>query len=441
MPNNNRNKKLILGFNETPLPISMIQLSIQYLMPNMVSLLFIILILQQANVSANNAASILSITMIIMSIVNILQALRIPWISPGMLLPPSIAPPYIAPCMLAIKTGGLSLVFGMTIIGGIMQCALSFFVRYIRRFVPEEIAALVLLLIGFELGLYGIQFYLNLSPHFISSTVSFWAQALAYLPLLLVIIFDELGNSILKKYSLIITVVITYLLIFFTGHMNQQHISDIANASWVFFPHLFIGDYHFSGDLVVPFILAAIICAVKLIGSVFALEELQVEEPESVDFKRIAKANFIDGLGSLLGGVFGSMGMNVSSSSIALSLSTRITSRYIAIPLSIIFLLLAFIPKFELLLLHIPSAIMAAILINLGVKLVKSSCIILVKRLVHFHAHLAIGIAFVAGISYSVYPEIYKSLSTEVKMFVGSTIAISMIVAVILSFALSFVKK
>ena len=424
--------KCLYGFNDKPALLPMVLLSIQYMIPNTISLLFIVIVMNQGHIPIPTAISVISITMIIMAIVNILQSQRKKF-SPGMLLPPSAAPPYIAPSILAIKAGGLPLVFGMTLISGVAEILLTFIIRHIRKIIPDEIAALILLLIGFELGMLGIHLYNNIHSPFDVPWKTTFFYIVAYLPLLLILILDQLTNTFFKRYSIILSALIGYALIYFCGFMPKEHLVLIRKADWFFVPHLFFGEYRFSWSLVFPFLIAAFICSVKMIGSVFALQELQKEHFEGKkDFKQLAKANFIDGLGTLLAGGFGSMGMNVSSSSVALSLSTGVTSRYISLPISVLLFIFAFIPKIGYVLLYIPQSIMGAVLLDLGCTLVGSSCIILMKKINKLNTQLYIGIGLTAGLSYGIYPEIFSQLPIYMSSFIGSSIALAMIAAVFL---------
>jgi NCS2 family nucleobase:cation symporter-2 len=426
--------ELLYGFNDKPKFLMLLLFSIQYIVPNAISLLFIVLVLQQSSISNAEAISVISITMIIMAVINFLQSRR--WkFTPGMLLPPSVAPPYIAPGILAIKAGALPLVFGMTIIAGLVEVALTFVIRHIRKIIPDEIAALILLLIAFELGLLGVHLYSQVHSPLThtdeSRNILFYI--VSYMPLLLILVFDQLCNQFFKRFSIVLAALIGYVLIYACGYMDQEHLAIIRNASWFFVPHFFVGHYKFEMNLLFPFVIAAFICSVKMIGSIFALQEIQREEfTGRRDFKQLAKANFIDGLGTLSAGVFGSMGMNVSSSSIALSLSTGVTSRYISLPISILMFIFAFIPKIGYIFLYIPNAIMAAVLLDLSCSLVSSSCIILEKKMGHLKTQLYIGIGLTVGLSYGIYPQDFEQLPTYMSSFIGSSIALAMITAVFL---------
>ncbi len=438
MQNKSRNPDLKYAFNENMSLGVKILLAIQYMVPNMVSLMFPILAMQIVSVPASQAESVLSITMLIMALVTFLQSRRFKKLTAGMLLPPSVAPPYLAPSILAIKTGGLSLIFGMTMIAGVVQVGLSFVVRHIRRFIPVEIASLVLLLIGFELGGFSFHLYTNIHVPLLLGFKKVLFYAVVFIPLVLILIFDQFCGPHLKTYAIVCAVIIGYVFIWLFGFMDPQHIATIQHASWFFVPHLFVGQYRFSSDLIIPFIFSAVICVIKIIGSVSAMQEIQSKEVQPIDFNRLSRANFVDGLGTLLAGVFGTLGMNASSSGVALSLSKGVTSRFIAGPLAIMLILPAFMPKASLVLLYIPHAVMAAVLLDLGSALVKSSCVILLKSFNRLSVQLYVGIGLTVGLSYDIYPQIYQQLPQSLHMLIGSSVALAMLFAVVVFLFSSF---
>ena len=154
------------------------------------------------------------------------------------------------------------------------------------------------------------------------------------------------------------------------------------------------------------------------------------------DMKNISQGVYTDALTSLLSGLFGNMGLNMSSSCMALSVSTGISSRYIAYPFAAFFILLAFCPKITLVLLYMPPPIIAAALFYLGTMLLSTGFETLQPLMDSAPRKYVIGIAFMFGLSYDVYPFIYQELPATLQSFTGSAIAISALFGVLLNFIL-----
>ena len=69
-------------------------------------------------------ANLLAIAMLVMGIGTLLQSVRVGPVGSGYLCPSTFTAAYLGPSLLAVKTGGLSLLFGMTIFAGVLEAAI-----------------------------------------------------------------------------------------------------------------------------------------------------------------------------------------------------------------------------------------------------------------------------------------------------------------------------
>ena len=433
-----RAKDLLYGFNERPPLRESFFLTLQFIIAPGISLIFPILVLQQLviPVSPYFAASFISMVMIASAITTFLQAGHFfgP-IGSRMFLPISATPIYLAPAIMAVKLGGLPMVFGMSIISGVIQAIMALFVGKIKKLFPPEIAALILILIAIDLFNLGLRQYTNLGETFtiFATHYPFLSTGIKFLPLILILCFNEFGNKVLKLYGIFIAVVISYLIIYLFNLMPHAALYAINNAHWLFLPSLAPGGYHFSISLLIPFMIGAFVCVIKMIGSVSALQSLQNNNWQEPDMQQISRASFTDALGSIFSGLLGGMGLNASSSNIAMSIEYKMTSRYVAYLLALILFIIAFCPKCSLILVYLPKPIIASIFIILGVSLLSGGLKIISNNLVTLQQRLVIGVSFVIGLSNNVYPNIYHNLPSAIQLFTGSSIAVAAICAVIMN--------
>ena len=86
--------------------------------------------------------------MLALAIAVLLQALPRGPVGSRLLAPSSFTGVYLAPSLLAVKIGGLPLLWGMTIFAGLVEIVLSRVWTRLRTFIPSETAGLVVFLIG-----------------------------------------------------------------------------------------------------------------------------------------------------------------------------------------------------------------------------------------------------------------------------------------------------
>ncbi len=431
-----RPKNLIYAANDRVPFFQLLGLALQFAATAATFLILPIIIIKQAKISPALAASFISIAMLMIAISTILQAIRSRFIGSGFLVPSTCNPAYFAPSLLAVKIGGLALLAGMTIVASIAEAFFSFVLRHMRRFFPQELGALVITMIGFELGAMGLKqlFVINTS---LPSSETYSTQVLMGLvPLLLMFVLHIFGKGKLKLFSLLISMMVGYLVVIIFGFFDTENAKEIHQASWFFTPHLVFQQYAFNKSLMIPFLITALVCAIKVTGSLTALQQMQDTEWKQPDMKNISRGIYADATTSLLAGLLGNMGVNTSSSCMALSISTGISSRFIAYPFAAIFFLLAFCPKITLIFLYMPTPVIGATLTYLGTALLFSSFESLQPLMTTPQRKYIIGISFMLGLSYDVYPTLYHQLPSTLQAFTGSSIAIATLCALFLNFIL-----
>jgi NCS2 family nucleobase:cation symporter-2 len=112
---------LAFGAEEQP-PAAVTWISaVQHLGVISIFLVYPLIVARQAGISADDLTSMLQLCMIVMAIAVFLQALPRGPVGSRFLAPSIFTGVYLAPSLLAAKTGGLPLVWGMTIFEGFVE--------------------------------------------------------------------------------------------------------------------------------------------------------------------------------------------------------------------------------------------------------------------------------------------------------------------------------
>ncbi|MCP4476112.1 MAG: hypothetical protein GY821_16440 [Gammaproteobacteria bacterium] len=165
------NYKLLYRYQQRPPFYTLLFLSLQYLFITVSWQFITISIISATNASQLTKESILSTTLLICGIITFLQARSIGWLGGNQLLPPSSNPAYTGASLLAVHTGGLPLLYGMTLFSGVLEMLASPCIRLVKYILPNKYIGLIVMLIGFEvsgLGLVRLLAYKN-SPHYLGN--------------------------------------------------------------------------------------------------------------------------------------------------------------------------------------------------------------------------------------------------------------------------------
>ncbi|NIV64649.1 MAG: hypothetical protein GWN40_00360 [Nitrosopumilaceae archaeon] len=190
-------ENLIYAVDDKPPFLRLVLLGLQNAVLIAIYLVYIVIITKAAGESEKLTVSAISMGMIAVSIATVLQSLWKGPVGSGYFSPPVCSAIYLGPSVLAAKAGGLPAVFGMTIFAGAVEIILSRFLHKLRPYFPPAVSGFIILIVGIQLGLVGIDQVLDIreygSPAFekhilislitlsIIVILSVWARGLARL--------------------------------------------------------------------------------------------------------------------------------------------------------------------------------------------------------------------------------------------------------------------
>ena len=187
--------------------------------------------------------------------------------------------------------------------------------------------------------------------------------------------------------------------------------------------------------LLPAFIVVTIVGAIETIGDGVAIQRVSNRQPKATDFRVVQGALNADGVGNLLSGLMGTLPNTTYSTSISLAEVTGIAARRVGVIIGVVFLVLAFFPKFSALLIAIPSPVAAAyITVLIGLLFVQGMKIVIQDGVDHRKAAV-VGLAFWAGIGFQnqvIFPDLlgdgFLGVLLGNGMTAGAIVAIVMMV-------------
>jgi xanthine permease XanP len=422
---------LIYGVDDNPpLGITLLQ-GLQHIFIMTVYFIFPVIVINAIGGSNEQAATMIKMSMIAMGITTILQALRKGPIGSGYLAPSGNGPAYLSATLLAAKSGGLSLVCGMTIIGGVFEALFSRLVGRLRALFPPEVAGLVVTMVGIEIIPLGIERFFGLGHAGASiSRNDFLVALITYVGM---VGLNTWGKGKLRLYPILIGMGVGYLSAFLFGILTPADLGRITAAPWVSFPRFASFGWSFDMALLLPFLIATLCSSLKDIGDLTTCQKINDSEWKRSDMKPIGKGILADALGDILSGVIGGLGQTSSSSNIGLSLATGATSRRIAYATGGMLCLLAFFPRLAEVFVVMPRPVMGAILIFVANFMVLAGIQIITTRMLDARKIFVIGTSFTLGLSVFLYPQAYRQIHPLLQPIFSSALSLSTISVVILN--------
>lgn len=428
--NKNKPVNIIYGLDDKPPLKVIIPLVVQQIAVLSMDLVLPVIIISMVGGSREVAQNFVSLMMIGIGVGTILQVSRKGLIGAGYLCAEETGFLYFQASSLAVQTGGLSLLFGMTAISGVAQMLLSRIIRHVRFLFPSEVAGLMVAMTGIAGIAPGISALFGIGDARVTPDIT---STLIGLTILMFMVFLNIwGNALMRQYSIFAGMILGYLLSYFFGVLTVNDLGQLTEAPFIAIPSISL-DWSFDIRLLLPFLVAVICSSLKTMGNLVICQKTNIATWKRVDMKNVGDGVFTEGIGTTFCGFIGCMGLNSSSSSVGLSLATGVTSRYLAYILSIVFIAMAFFPKTAALLAIMPAPVMGAVLlINLGYFVIQGFQII-TSRMLDDRKIFIVGLSLVFGLSVDLLPNVYSQFPPALQPLFKSSLTVVSLTAILLN--------
>ena len=402
--------------------------------------IFPILVARAAGIEAGAAAFFVSMSMLANGIATIFQAIKHPEFGSGYLIPRVAGPNYVSASILALQTGGLSLLCGMTTMSGALQIALSRVVHRLRILFPVEVTGLVIMMLGIAVVPYALPNFFGMSGA--DSTPSAMATSISVITLAVTVGITVWGRGQIRLFPVIVGMAVGYALCIVFGLAGADPLGQITASPLVALPDVQYFGLSFDPLLLIPFGIAAIVTFVKSVGEFSICQRINDTEWKRPDMMNIRSGLFADGVASCLGGLFGGMGQTGSSSNIGLSIATRATSRYIGFMTGGILIVLAFLPILATVFMIMPGPVIGGTLMYVAGFIIVGGFQTITTRMLDSRKIFVIGISFIFGISVYILPNAYAGVPVLIRPLFDSALSLTTVIAIVLNLVMRIgIKK
>jgi NCS2 family nucleobase:cation symporter-2 len=421
---------IVYGVDDVPPPGVLLLSGLQHVGLVSIFLLVPVLAGRQAGLTPEQIIDVLSLSMLVLAVGPILQSLKQGPMGCGFLCPPIFAAAYLPASILAIKAGGLPLMFGMTVFAGLVEIALSRLLRPLRPFLPPEIAGFVVTMIGLTIGILGLRNVFGIGTPDEANPA---ALVVAAVTLAIMVGLNVWTKGAPKLFCALIGMVVGYLLSVAFGILPAENLDRVRTAPFINLPDVGHISWSFDAALIVPFVVAAVAACLRAMGDITICQKSNNAEWTRPDLRTIGGGMLANGAGTVLSGLLGTVGLNTSTSNVGLASATGITSRHVALATGGIFLLLVFLPKAATIFAVMPGAVVGATLVFASSLVFINGLLIITARMLDSRRIFVIGLSFMAGLSADIFPSFFSKLPAGVQMFTGSSLVLGTFTALLLN--------
>jgi xanthine permease XanP len=421
---------LIYGLDESPPLGTTLLLGFQHILALSSAFVYPVVLLQETGIP-EPAERMIHASMIVMGIATILQTLRHGSIGSGYFCLQQVHPVYIPVSILAVKTGGLPLLAGMTMVSGLFGAALSRLMGRLRPFFPAEVTGTIVMMVGLALIPVAIPRFLGIEKsRLVIDPLSVSIASITFLVMVGVTVW---GSSRLRLYGVLIGIGAGSVCAYASGLIADEHLRRLEQASLLALPSFPAGGWSFSGALLVPFLVTALASSLKAVGDLTTCQKVNDAEWKRPDMKSISGGILADACGVMLSGAVGTLGQSTSSSSVGLSIAVGATSRRIGFACGGILIVLAFVPKLAVLFAIMPSPVIGALLFFVASFMIVAGVQILTSRMMDARKTFVVGVSIILGLSVDMLPGVYHNVPAMLLPAFTSSLSVATLSAMLLN--------
>ena len=415
-----------------PLPLTIV-MGLQHVFVMSVGWIFVVVVATSIGSSSLETATMIRISMIASGLATILQARTRGRVGSGYLCPFSCGPAYISASILAGKTGGLSLVFGMTSFSGAFEAVLSRFMKRLQKLFPPEVSGLVVAMVGLDLVSIGCPRFMGYAAN--SQHLDVRAILVALFTLAAMVVPTLLAKSKLRLYPVLLGLFLGYMTAILTRTLTPTQMRQVLDVPLIGFPRLPAG-HHFSFAMTLPFMIASVCSILKTVGDLTFCEKINDAQWRRTDMRDISGGILAGGICSVLSGLLGGLGQSTFSSNVGLSLATGATSRIIAWPAGLICIALAFFPRLAAVFSIMPAPVMGAVVVYVACFMILGGIQVMLSRMLDARRIFVTGLALIFGMSVPMVPGLYAAVPAWISPLFSSSLALGTVLVVVLNLLL-----
>ncbi|VYT87416.1 purine permease [Clostridium tertium] len=426
--------RLTYGVDDNPSLSEKILFGIQHIFAAFGGIIVVPLVLSSAlGFDAKTSTALISASILAAGLATIIQARGIGKIGSKVACIMGTDFTFVSPSITVGSTLGLPGIIGATILGAIFEVVLSFFIKPLMKLFPPLVTGTVVCLIGLTLLPVSIDWAAGGAGS--ADYGSIKNISIAMLVLIGTLLLNRYGKGMLSSASILIGMVVGYIACIPLGLVD---FSSVREASWISFPKIFEYGVTFDLKALLAFIPAYFVTAIETVGCLKAVGEVSEVE---MDEKRIGAGVLADGVGSMLGGVVGTLPNTTFSQNVGLIPLTKVASKHVAVMAGIILVLLGFLPKLAAIVNIIPQPVLGGVGIVMFGTVAAAGIKTLSKVKINERNLLIIATAIGLGLGVTFRPEFISQLPEGLKMIFTSGISTGTITALILNLVLKEEKE
>jgi xanthine permease XanP len=347
------------------------------------------------------------------------------------LAPYSFSAAYLGPMVIAVKTGGLSLLLGMTTVTGLAQALFSRYISRLRKYFPVEIAGMILLMLGIMLISHIMPAFMG--KYSFGSGTDIASVVTSVLLLGFLVVVYVYGRGAVRTAGIMLGICAGWIIAVATGAFGPAEIAGIAAAPLFALPDPLKIGWSFDPALLLPFLVAGFCTVFNDLGT-FTLCQVSTNQAwQRPDFGNIEKGVLVTGLATAFSGLIGGAGVGASPAAVGVSIANGAFSRIIGVGAGLLLIIAGCSPLLLRALTSVPASVLAAVSLFAVSFIIVSGLAIISSRMLDSRRSLVIGVPLAIGVGIDLVSEKIAGMSDLFSSTFGTSLTVAALLAILLN--------
>lgn len=366
-------------------------------------------------------------------LITLVQVIRIGGFGSGYTMFMGSSAAYLSCSLEILKMGGFPLLGTLSILVAPIEIIMAYFLRFLRHIITPAVGGVILFLVVLSLIPVSVSEWVGETGHQFTGT---WENFLTGLITLWILLGISLfGKRLLRIWAPIFGMIAGLIISWYFGFFHDHDLSSYPwigwfQGTWPGLIHDFKMDYL---PLMSVLAVLTVINGVQAIGNSMALQQVSHRDHRAIDYGVVQGTLYGDALGNIISGIVGTIPNETYSENISVQKITGVASRTVGICGGVMLIILPFMPKISMFLVHLPTPVFGGFLMGLAAMMFPSGFELVFSHGMTHRSGLLVGISLCIGIiagSGRFFPELFPD---ALAVFLNNAVAAGGLTAVGLS--------
>ena len=437
--------ELIYGLDDRPRPLAAFFAALQHLLAIIVPIVTPgLLICQALGVSPRDTNLIVSLSLIVSGIATYVQCRRFGPLGAGLLIVQGTSFNFVGPLIaggaLMVKQGTpvegvMAAIFGVVIAGSFVEIGISRILPFIKKLITPLVTGIVVLMIGLTLIKVGL---ISMGGGFGAMANGTFANGenllLSGVVLAVIVVLNRIPLVWMRSAAIVIALLVGYGL---AGYLGRLDFTGMHQAALFQVPTPLHFGLSFSWGLFIPMLVIYLVTSLEAIGDVTATSKVSRQPVEGpVWMQRIKGGVLVNGVNSLLAGVFNTFPSSIFAQNNGVIQLTGIASRSIGGWIAFMLVVLGLFPTVAGVIQAVPEPVLGGAAMVMFGAVAASGINILAGIDLDRRALLIIAVSLALGLGVAQVPEFLAHMPAALRSVLESGVATGGICALVLNWFL-----